>query len=173
MRKNLIIVDDFYTNPYEVREYALGLNFETFGNYPGVRSCPESDTQSNYLKEYFEKNIVHSEIYHWHNDYNTCYQYTTENAKTWVHQDETDWAGVLYLTPDAPVKSGTGIYKAIVDNPDENILNNWEQVDFIGNIFNRLVVYRGSLFHRSVLPGFGKDKETGRLFQTFFFNTGD
>ena len=60
-----------------------------------------------------------------------------------------------------------------MDNPDENILNNWEQVDFIGNIFNRLVVYRGSLFHRSVLPGFGKDKEPGRLFQTFFFNTGE
>jgi hypothetical protein len=42
---------------------------------------------------------------------------------------------------------------------------------FVANIYNRMVLYRGSLYHRSVLPGFGHDKYTGRLFQTFFFNT--
>jgi hypothetical protein len=50
-------------------------------------------------------------------------------------------------------------------------MDKWEQVNFVGNIYNRLVVYRGSMYHRSVLPGFGTDKYTGRLFQTFFFDT--
>ena len=46
----------------------------------------------------------------------------------------------------------------------------WELVDTIGNVYNRLVLYPGDLFHAS-LDYFGKDLETGRLFQTFFFNT--
>lgn len=173
MNKRLIIVDDFYTNPHEVRNHALGLNFETFGNYPGIRSCPEPQSQSDYLKQYIQKNILHEKILHWNNEYNTCYQYTTADSETWIHQDETDWAGVLYLTPDAPIESGTGIYEPLVDNPNGNGLEDWKQIDSVGNIFNRLVLYRGYLYHRSVLPGFGTDKETGRLFQTFFFNTGE
>jgi hypothetical protein len=40
----------------------------------------------------------------------------------------------------------------------------------VGNIYNRLVLYRGDMFHSS-LDYFGKDLKDGRLFQTFFFNT--
>ena len=101
------------------------------------------------------------------------YQLCLEGAETWIHKDDTQWAGVLYLTPNAPVESGTGIYEPLVDNPNGNGLEDWKQIDLVGNIFNRLVLYRGNLHHRSVLPGFGTDKETGRLFQTFFFNTGE
>ena len=41
---------------------------------------------------------------------------------------------------------------------------------FCGNIFNRLVLYEGTYYHRSKVPGFGTDKYSGRLFQTFFFD---
>ena len=50
-------------------------------------------------------------------------------------------------------------------------MTKWDQIAFVGNVYNRLVVYRGFLYHRSVLPGFGTDKNTGRLFQTFFFDS--
>ena len=80
---------------------------------------------------------------------------------------------MLYLTPDAPVESGTGIYEPICEDADCNSLADWKQIDSIGNKFNRLVLYRGNLEHRSILPGFGINKETGRLFQTFFFNSGE
>jgi len=46
----------------------------------------------------------------------------------------------------------------------------WELVDRIGNVYNRLVLYRGDHFHIS-LDYFGQDLYDGRLFQTFFFNT--
>ena len=55
-------------------------------------------------------------------------------------------------------------------NMDGQDYTKWELVDTIGNIYNRLVLYPGDLFHAS-LDYFGKDLETGRLFQTFFFNT--
>ena len=37
MRVNTLIVDDFYVNPNEVREFALSQDFKVEGN-PGVKS---------------------------------------------------------------------------------------------------------------------------------------
>ena len=46
----------------------------------------------------------------------------------------------------------------------------WELVDRFANVYNRLILYRGEYFHTS-LDYFGTNKENGRLFQTFFFDT--
>ena len=77
----------------------------------------------------------------------------------------------------------TGLYKAAVkvdgsyDSElmdkiylDSRDLSKWEMVDIVGNKYNRLVLYRGDLFHSS-LDYFGTNQYDGRLFQTFFFNT--
>ena len=187
METNIIVFDDFYTNVDQVRDHALQQNFYIYGNYPGVRTDPEPQNQHTYLKEFFES-ILNKEIVYWPTEYNTAYQYTTEEDTTWVHHDDTRWAGVLYLTPDAPIKSGTSFYrhaktKVSIWTADSEVdynksdeatnLDNWEQINFVGNVYNRLVLYNGFSYHRSLLPGFGKTKEDGRLFQTFFFNTGD
>ena len=55
-------------------------------------------------------------------------------------------------------------------NADGNDLSKWHLTDIVSNKFNRVVFYRGDLYHRS-LDYFGEDKHDGRLFQTFFFNT--
>ena len=49
-------------------------------------------------------------------------------------------------------------------------LNKYKFEDVIGNKYNRLVIYKGDMFHAS-LEYFGSDIHTGRLFQVFFFNT--
>jgi hypothetical protein len=46
----------------------------------------------------------------------------------------------------------------------------WELVDRIGNVYNRLILYRSDIYHTS-LDYFGKDIQDGRLFQVFFLNT--
>jgi len=38
MRFNSLTIDDFYSNPMEVREFALKQDFEVRGNYPGMRT---------------------------------------------------------------------------------------------------------------------------------------
>jgi hypothetical protein len=98
------------------------------------------------------------------------------------------WAAVLYLTPNAPLESGTAIYQnketkiSMLDrnNPETDYnnsgdilsdLDKWEPIIRVSNIFNRMVMYRGEYYHRSMLPGFGENQYNGRLFQTFFFNT--
>jgi len=186
MITNLYVIDNFYTNVDEVRAFALDQSFNVKGNYPGMRTPPENRKQSSYLKNFFEKEVMKEKISYWPGEYNTAYQFTTEKDKTWIHHDNTTWAAVVYLTPEAPAESGTGIYRhkksgifswspkdKIDYNKSEEAqnLNNWEQIMFVANIYNRMVLYRGGLYHRSVLPGFGHNKYTGRLFQTFFFNT--
>jgi hypothetical protein len=45
----------------------------------------------------------------------------------------------------------------------------FERQDTVGNVFNRLVIFDGGLIH-SGNDYFGHSRETGRLFQIFFFN---
>ena len=95
---------------------------------------------------------------------------------------------VIYLTPDAPLEAGTAIYqnkksKVYMLNRNDpntdynneaqtiNNMDDWEPIVRISNIFNRMIMYRGEYYHRSMLPGFGDNQYNGRLFQTFFFNT--
>jgi hypothetical protein len=186
MTPSLMIFDKFYSNPMQVRDYALSLPFHVSGNYPGFRTDVMQGANNTSAKEMFET-ILRKKITWWPEQYNTSFQYTTSNDKTWVHYDPTNWAAVLYLTPDAPLEAGTAIYrnkkskifmldrndpKTDYNNEPEEIgeLDNWEPVIQVSNIFNRLVMYRGEYYHRSMLPGFGDSVYNGRLFQTFFFN---
>ena len=184
---DVFVFENFYENPDEVRDYALNQTFNIEGNYPGWRTKPAVPEQSEKLKNFIQEKIIGEEITHWPEEYNTAYQYTDKDCVTWVHHDATEWAGVVYLTPNAPVDSGTSIYRLKETgvyqwNPDDDStdynngeiprdITKWEEILSVGNIYNRLVIYKGTYYHRSKIPGFGNGKEDGRLFQTFFFDT--
>jgi len=186
MLPSVMIFDNFYSNPMGVRDYAISLPFNVTGNYPGARTNVMQEEDNSNAKTMFES-ILNTKITWWPEQYNTSFQYTTKDDKTWIHYDPTNFAAVLYLTPDAPLESGTAIYRhkdskiSMLDrnNPitdynssseDLNDMDKWEPIVQVSNIFNRLVMYRGEYYHRSMLPGFGDSKYNGRLFQTFFFN---
>jgi hypothetical protein len=90
------------------------------------------------------------------------------------------------MTPNPPENTGTTLYSLretgqfvhSEDYPDWNDraeytedLSKWKPEITIENRYNRLILYNGACYHRSSLAGFGNSKETGRLFQVFFFNT--
>lgn len=177
----ILIVDNFYENPDEVRDFALSLDFNIEGNYPGNRTEAMFDEEWRaYIKEYLES-IINRRITVFPYEYNTAFQLTTETSKTWIHHDAMSYAAVVYLTPNPDIDSGTGIYRhketgIMKHSEGERDFNNettkesdWELVAEAKNIYNRLVIYDSMYYHRSVVPGFGTDKNTGRLFQTFFF----
>ncbi len=196
---NLMVIDNFYINAKETRDYILSQEFKVRGNYPGQRTTSRA---TQHLKEMIEGYIQHfaGKIIDWpmpsssdndgrnNNDtYNGAFQYTTSRDRTWIHNDGwNNWAGVLYLTPNAPVNSGTGIYrfkdgtrtvdeaeargnKKIIDENSQDYTK-WELVDKVGNVFNRLVLFNSKQYHAS-MDYFGTNKENGRLFQVFFFST--
>ena len=194
MAYSVIIIDDFYNNPLDVREFALNAEFDVDGNYPGIRT-KSFLTQSikDHMNEHME--TQHGKII-WPDagseEYTGAFQYTTAKDRTWIHADSWNkWAGVCYLTPNAPLSGGTGLFKhketGLIAAPklangetnrelldiicrDGQDYTKWERTDTIANVFNRLVIYRGDHFHAS-LDYFGKDINDGRLFQTFFFDT--
>jgi hypothetical protein len=192
----LIVIDNFYENPYETRNYILTQDFKVRGNYPGQRTISYANQHlKDIIQEYitpFAGKIIEFRMPDETNKdnnsiYNGAFQYTTSRDRSWVHMDgNNNWAGVLYMTPNAPLSSGTGFYKfkdgtfcekdqKILDNKTETDkfsqdLTKWEQVDKVGNIFNRLILFDSKRFHMS-MDYFGDSKENGRLFQVFFFST--
>ena len=187
--RDLIICDNFYNNVDEVRAWALQQEFGVTGNYPGQRTKPHLNKG---IADHISAIIGDEFIWPIDNTYCGALQYTTAKDRTWIHSDGwNDWAGVVYLTPDAPASGGTGIYRhkptgaystprladgttneTLLDliNNDGQDYTKWELIDQVGNKYNRAVFYRGDLFHAS-MDYFGKDLQDGRLFQTFFFNT--
>ena len=188
--RDLIVIDNFYNNPKQVREFALQQDFNVDGNYPGHRTKPFLNQG---IVDYISGIIGREADIDVNDETSYCgaYQYTTAHDRTWIHADGwNEWAGVCYLTPGAPISGGTGLYthkstgkyetprleNGDVDSKLLEYINSqasdytkWELTDMIGNKFNRLVLYKGDYFHAS-LDYFGKDKFDGRLFQTFFFN---
>lgn len=192
----LIVIDNFYNNPYETRDFVLSQDFSVKGNYPGQRTISYA---TNYLKEIIQKYVEpfggkitdfpipkedgsDKDVI-----YNGSFQFTTSRDRSWVHIDGyNNWAGVLYLTPNAPLSSGTSFYNfydgttckrdmEILENKEEidkysQDITKWKKSDQVGNIFNRLILFNSNRFHMS-MDYFGDSKENGRLFQVFFFST--
>ena len=207
---NAFVIDNFHPKPHELRAFALKQDFNVDGNYPGHRTrsfLKDSDyplglvpfpPPPDYTSTMQQKiaDIVRpfaGDITWWGDEeYSGAFQYTTSRDRSWIHVDQTtSWAGVLYLTPNAPVSSGTGLFKHkltgwttepyFVDgNVNQNLkdliyldswdMTKWEMHTMVGNMFNRLVLYRANQWHQS-LEYFGNGIEDGRLFMTFFFNT--
>lgn len=183
-----MVMDDFYQNPLEVREWVVKQNFAM--SYIG---CHRTQSYaSSELKEHIQKFIepFAGKITKWSDaenyfNANGCFQYSMVTDDDWIHADDTvtDWAGVLYLTPNAPLDTGTTLYKfkdgtrfalessnsaeydAEGRNPDA-----WSQIDQIGNVFNRLVLFNAQHWHGGA-GYFGDSLENSRLFQLFFFST--
>lgn len=93
----------------------------------------------------------------------------------WNSVGEMGWAGLIYLSPDAPLSAGLRLWRN--RDPARNFewmspKEDWEMVDAFGNVFNRLILCRGDLPH-SGASGWSNSMETGRLYQTFFFKVKD
>jgi hypothetical protein len=176
MNISTIIVDDFLDNPLKVRESALAIDITRKGSYPGFRSDRADKDYEQYVQAKIET-ILGKPITEWKQD-SLQFQLCLTDEKTWIHHDDTEWAAVLFLTPDAPASAGTGIFRHVPTGitsssaeVDIHDTDNWELITAVGNVFNRLVLYKGNLYHKSLISGFGTDISSGRLTQVFFFNT--
>ena len=183
MKKSIIVVDNFYNNPDEVREFALSVEYKAdLRFYKGLRSV--ENYQQEGLKEAFEELIDEKIVSFPDKDsFNGCFQITTAEDPQVYHHDTQKWAAMIYLTPDAPLESGTRTHSSKINNTrhmnDENAQEAFSAgyydstkfniVDSIGNVYNRLVIMDAQHFH-SAGSYFGNSKETGRLTHLFFFD---
>lgn len=193
--KRFFCVDNFYEDPYSVRQ--LALSAEYFEGEGAVGSRTRKQFLFEGVKEKFEE-IMGKKILDntpngmgWFDGgINGRFQTCKAGTPLVYHCDSQMWAGMIYLTPDAPPQCGTTFFKHRKTGIRHNFEIDWESgqglevfnqktfldgtpyemVDKIGNVFNRLVIFDGGLIH-SASEYFGWDLESSRLFHMFFFNT--
>ena len=177
MKLNSLIIDDFLDDPDQIRNFLINnkVPFEIKGPYPGKRTIPVDDIRYKNmviekLNQVFPFKIKMEPL-------SFAFQLCLSDDKTWVHVDPSDWTGVLYLTPNAPIESGTLLFKEDVElvkklrEPGGSGKMKADVMVTLGNVYNRLVLWRGSeIPHRSNMAGFGDCLENGRLTQVFFFD---
>lgn len=183
------IVDNFYSHPSKVRDFALSQKYSEGGFGRGfIGRRTEQQFLFPGFKEKFEK-IMGRRITRWQDhEMNGRFQIAWAGEPLVYHCDNQKWGGMLYLTPNAPYQCGTTLYAhkqtkarnyyeegwdaSWVDIPGDPHLDGtpFEPVDVLGNVYNRLVIFDASCIH-SASQYFGTVKENARLWQMFFFDT--
>ena len=179
MKLNTLIIDDFLEDPDHIRNMVIDskVPFHNNDNYPGKRTIPVDNlVYQNMVIEKLNQ-VLPFKIKMRTNLSSFSFQLCLSDDETWVHLDLSDWTGVLYLTPNAPIESGTLLFKEDVElvkklrEPGGSCKMKADVMATLGNVYNRLVLWRGSeIPHRSNMPGFGDCLENGRLTQVFFFD---
>jgi len=186
-RPGVWIVDDFYADPEWVRNFALQQEYQV--NHDGEKGYIGSRTERQFLfdglKERFEE-IMGRPITRWQeHGMNGRFQHARAGEPLVYHCDHQAWAGMIYLTPDAPWDSGTNTYALKnsdirhISHPDilqcfkEGSRNfdryPFDMVDQFGNVYNRLVIFNAGYLHASG-GYFGFTPENSRLWHMFFFD---
>ncbi|WUR90416.1 DUF6445 family protein [Streptomyces sp. NBC_01262] len=201
MRRSILVVDDFYTDPDAVRAAALRTEFASAGryNYPGWQSNKAFSAdaiRTSFESLIGEQVIVDPDRFTWGG-----FRIITEDTGnlTKVHSDTAvDWAAMVYLTPNCDASAGTGFfrhcetgfegpptdeearklgfsdaneYEEKVSRRDMADLDAWEVVSSVSPRYNRLVLFRGCELYHAPLKGQGSRPNEARLTHNFFFNT--
>lgn len=197
------VVDNFYDNPNAIRKFALAQQYKFRHEegdigyvYPGCRTKDlyelDSEIQEKVLKKLVS--VFHiPEHDHMRWAISSSFQSVSEVYKHGVIHTDTNtiFAGVLYLTPDAPLNSGTSLYrknatftqekyKQACDQNDERFKagqivmdtgfhSMFDEVVRINNVYNTIILFEGDIFH-AANNFFGSTLEDSRLAQVFFVN---
>ena len=116
-KRFILVLDDFYANPFEVREFASSLNYYEVPNATGFRSDKLYNPLT--LKKHFER-LLNIKITKWsnkHEDENgiffLAFSKGARKEKPAIHTDPelNDITVVIYLTPDLPSDCGTSFWR--------------------------------------------------------------
>ncbi len=144
-------------------EYMSHKNTPVLVSWRGYRTWELSDLDNSTINECRRKILETASEFFGLTDYDLeIYFHMTllEDQKTQVkkwHRDKQPYAGIIYLSPNAPPESGTTIF---VDDKENAIENK----------YNRLVVYPGNYKH-GITSYYGDSIDDCRRTITFFLNT--
>jgi hypothetical protein len=180
----ILVIDDFLEDPDAVRQIALTQAFIKMHS-AGLRTREPFLHLAPY-REAFER-LLGRELTNWDdNDANGRFQCCFASDAIPYHSDSQSYAGVLFLTPDAPIHAGLSFFRGRLSGlrrraKDADLMartfgqgaefdrGRWEEIDRVANLYNRLVLFDAHLAH-GASAYFGNSVENARLFQNFFFN---
>lgn len=195
------IVENFYENPDAIRTFALSQKYKFRHQiknvnyvFPGARTKDLSVINKPLFENISKKifSLFHNPEYDFlQMEIITSFQYVgAEYGDGIIHTDSnTIFAAVLYLTPEAPLNSGTSLFKpnatfnqnqyeqALKDNDkrfdqgklvmDTSYHTMFDEIVRINNVYNTLILYEGRHYH-AANKFFGENVKNARLAQVFF-----
>ena len=171
--RQVYICDNFYNNVDEIRQLALE-NKEELSAL--VKKMPT-------IQEQFET-IMGIKLPHFNKyENNGSGVLNIAGDSILINTGEAQYAAVLFLTPNAPVNTGITLYRSkhtgkmtVSETEWDKVFQNgnqdtteFEPVDVIGNVYNRLVIFNNKFIH-AISHNFGNNPTNGRLVQTFAFD---
>ncbi|MHB1598732.1 MAG: DUF6445 family protein [Acidimicrobiales bacterium] len=196
---HLLAIDDFFDDPDEVRTIALAADYGADLRYfKGVRSTQRFLWPN--LREELSRLLGTEVVEWLGLGANGVFQQTSHDDPLVWHHDTQSYAAAVYLTPDPPPGSGTSFWRdrvhgcrrspghplerirlgsdeavraaeaAVYDTFNIEHPDNWELVESVAGLYNRLVVWDARLIHSATsYEAFGEGGT--RLVQLFFFDT--
>ena len=164
-----VVVDDFFDDPYKMIDYQKTLDYhkrDEDQNWEGLRTPNLLETDPDFyldittrlIYNYYDRTKTYSVTGHLN-----FHRLTNEDKKDikWIekkiHQDAYDLISIIYLTPNAPMTSGTQIYRETENGKIPDVI--------FHNKFNRLIQFPAYEWH-SAMDLDGGDEE--RLTLLFF-----
>ncbi len=200
MYQSLIVIDDFYPDPEEVRRTALGC---AYPEVSGARTFPGRNSRQKFAPQGMDlavSQVLGARVAGDPNPDTTHGKFritlAADASRYLVHADPTllDWVGVIYLNSPAQCRGGTAFFRhkglnsdrtpmsqeelaaygpssvAELLRQDGNDPDKWQHLMTLPMRFNRLILYRPWLWH-SAGEAFGTSLEDGRLIQLVAFQT--
>lgn len=197
MNRDLVVVNDFYADPDQVREFALRQEYTDFGGKKkflgreSVYAFPPPGVEAR-----FER-LLGAKLHHTESDIFGKFRIASshEVRSTKIHFDRCDYAANIYLTPGADSSAGLGIYRHVatglervptddeladlgfegLDDFDRTVVLRdslrpecWELIDLVEPVYNSCVILPGSRYFHAAEGGRGVSVDTARLSQHFF-----
>jgi len=136
---SIVVVDHFFNDPDEVRNWAIGeCTFEDPDNHGAVGYRSESgrkifDNTKQCIEKIMNGKIVEgTEEGGWDYGTNGCFQWCPAGTPIVYHADSQQYAGAIFLTPDAPSEAGTSFWKHKESGLDWLPQSNEECLKYIG-----------------------------------------
>ena len=198
---HIVVVDDFFRDPDEIRTIALAQEYAADLRYfKGLRSNQRFLWPQ--LREEFGR-LIGSPVTEWlGHSANGIFQQTSPGDPLVWHHDTQDYAAAVYLSPEAPPTTGTSFWRdrtcgcrrspthplemarlatseavqtargVVYDPYNIEHPDNWELVESVAGLYNRLVIWDASLIHSATSYADFEDGGAGetRLVQLFFFD---
>jgi Family of unknown function (DUF6445) len=198
---HVLAVDNFFNDPDEVRAIALAQEYkENLEYYKGLRS--KHRFLWPHLREEIGRLLGTPVTEWLSHGANGVFQQTSHLDPLVWHHDTQTYAAAVYLTPDAPPQSGTSFWRdrthgcrrrpdhplerkrlgsdqavaaarsVVYDKYNIEHGDNWELMESVAGLYNRLVIWDAALFHSATTYDHFTADGTAptRLVQLFFFD---
>lgn len=178
----VIVKDDFYSDPEKVRNLALSKPYQQppagTPRLAVTAICDDAEAKAMWdLLQPLVPKIEGNDVV----GLQVLFRYTlaTAQKKIFCHVDGCSNAGIVYLSKPEHCAGGTSIYRhkptgdEIYDKEHRQLYDftdpsQWELLQQVEMVYNRLVMYPGQLFHAITPVFFGNSIENARLTQNVF-----